>query len=293
MLDKDGQPSTNINYHHNVEKALDALFGVLSGIVADRSINEQEAVLLDAWLRENESLHDDPDVFDIMDATKDILSDGLVSADELKDLKGVVDTVLEYRLDLFPDQRQMTNHLLGLARGLTADSQLNDKEIKTLHRWLKKAWPLHSRWPANILIPRLREVLADGVVTETERTDLLALLDELNGGSMLETGVATGMTIGLPFDAAVRVDFNGHKFCPTGKFIYGPRAKVERAIIERGGSVSVTPTVKTNYLIVGSLASRDWAMTSYGRKIEAAMTLKGSGSNIVIVSEEIFVSSLG
>ena len=45
-------------------------------------------------------------------------------------------------------------------------------------------------------------------------------------------------------------------------------------------------TRETNYLVIGTFASRDWANTNYGRKIEHAVELRESGCGISIISEE-------
>ena len=42
----------------------------------------------------------------------------------------------------------------------------------------------------------------------------------------------------------------------------------------------------TNYLVIGTFASRDWANRNYGHKIEHAVELRESGSGISIISEE-------
>ena len=47
-----------------------------------------------------------------------------------------------------------------------------------------------------------------------------------------------------------------------------------------------------DYLVIGSLASREWAHTSHGRKIEKAMDYKKKGCSINIVSEEQWVQCL-
>jgi NAD-dependent DNA ligase len=93
-------------------------------------------------------------------------------------------------------------------------------------------------------------------------------------------------------DNSVQVCFEGRHVCPTGKFLYGSRSKVEAAIVERGGLLAANPTKKTDFLVVGSMASKDWAMTSYGRKIEYAMGLRAQGCPILVVGEEAFMAAL-
>jgi hypothetical protein len=39
-------------------------------------------------------------------------------------------------------------------------------------------------------------------------------------------------------------------------------------------------------LVIGVFASRDWANTNFGRKIERAVKLRDSGSGLAIISEE-------
>lgn len=139
--------------------------------------------------------------------------------------------------------------------------------------------------------PTLGECIREVITEINALADLLALLSGLHGGA-LDDGVASGMTAQLPLDHGAVVTFGGMTFCPTGKFVFGPRAKVERAIVERGGAVSGQPTRATDYLVVGSLASRDWAATSYGRKIEAALAMRAAGGGIVIVGEDALVAAL-
>ena len=73
----------------------------------------------------------------------------------------------------------------------------------------------------------------------------------------------------------------------TRRFAYGTRRKVSEAILTRGGiPTDSTPTRQTHYLVIGLFASRDWANTNYGRKIERAVELRDLGSGISIISEE-------
>ena len=43
--------------------------------------------------------------------------------------------------------------------------------------------------------------------------------------------------------------------------------------------------MKTDYLIIGSVGSDDWAHAAWGRKIEKAMALKAKGSDIKVIGE--------
>src|SRR4051812_33737808 len=80
--------------------------------------------------------------------------------------------------------RQCCTELVGLAEGLIADTQLNDSEIRFLDRWLDKHDAASCEWPGDVLHARVREVLADGIITEEERVYLLKTLSMLVGGHL-------------------------------------------------------------------------------------------------------------
>jgi len=68
-----------INWSRNTDKAVNGLLGILSGITADRRLNELEVLFLDVWLKSNQHLSNDPDAIDLIDLISDILSDGVVT----------------------------------------------------------------------------------------------------------------------------------------------------------------------------------------------------------------------
>lgn len=183
--------------------------------------------------------------------------------------------------------------LQGLCAGLVADGQLNDDEIKFLHLWLKNNESIANIFPADILNRRLQEVLADGRITEDERTHLHETLADLIGGTLQETGTTGGGSTRLPVSDHGHVEISGCRFCLTGKFLLGPRKYCEDVIQVRGGNVADSVTTDLSYLVIGSLASEDWVHTSYGRKIEKAVEYQNKGHAIRIISERYLTSFLG
>ncbi|RRQ20689.1 hypothetical protein D6C00_00950 [Thiohalobacter thiocyanaticus] len=137
-----------------------------------------------------------------------------------------------------------------------------------------------------MIVARVQQILADGVVTTDEAEDLKETLSKLIGGTLEETGTASGMATQLPVDEVDQVHFDGRRYCFTGKFVYGSRKKCEQAV-ESLGAISVSNITKQlDYLVIGTLASRDWLHTSHGRKIEKAIENKNKGSSLLIVAEE-------
>lgn len=178
--------------------------------------------------------------------------------------------------------------LLGICRGIVVDGVVNENEIVFLDTWLKENTEIAKCWPSDVLAARVRSILADGRVTAEEAADLTDTIAQIIGGTTYDIGTVSGMATRLPIDDVKRLQFRNALFCLTGKFIYGTRRKCEEAIIDRGGQTADTVTKGLDYLVIGTLASRDWAHTSHGRKIERAIEYRRNGSRLVIISEEIW-----
>lgn len=190
--------------------------------------------------------------------------------------------------------RKSCEALLGICTGLMADGKLNEQEVRFLDIWLKDNADIAAVWPGDVLARRVREVLADDIVTDDELEHLQNTLKELIGGTLQETGSTGGLSTRLPTndDQASPVVFKGASFCFTGNFLFGTRAACERAITQRGAVVSENVKKDLEYLVIGTMVSTDWANTSHGRKIEKAVEYQNKGCPILIVSEEHWVKHL-
>ena len=118
-----------INWSRNIDKAVNGLLEILSGVTADRRLNEQEVLFLDVWLKSNHHLSNDPDAIDLIHLISDILSDGVVTQDELIDLQQLCQDIREYKdVDRYEDEK-LINEFIGLLKGVTADGIVNPKEF--------------------------------------------------------------------------------------------------------------------------------------------------------------------
>lgn len=185
---------------------------------------------------------------------------------------------------------QSCGSLLGIANGLLADKVLADSEIHFLRQWLAGNEMIATQWPGDVLYSRVREVVADGVVTDAERQHLIETLEKICGGT-LELGPQAGVNQ-LAFDEEAQIDFRGSSFCVTGEFVFGPRDRVCGEIQERGGTVLKGITKKLKYLVVGLRGSDEWKHGSYGTKILKAVEYKRAGVPILIVGEDTWSSAL-
>jgi hypothetical protein len=158
--------------------------------------------------------------------------------------------------------------LLGICSGILADGRLADEEIRFLDTWLADNDDISTTWPGEVVFARVRGVSSDGVITEDEREHLKTALSELLGGTLEDTGATSGMATRLPVDDVDVIKIADNSFCFTGNFLYGTRKACENAIVQRGGEPSASVRTDLNYLVIGTLASREWAHTSHGRKID-------------------------
>ena len=178
-----------------------------------------------------------------------------------------------------------TEMLLGMVTAIVADDHLHDKEIKLLSTWLSENQEVAQHWPGSVIAMRIQEVLSDGVITEVERAHLLTVLTDFSVNGFAETGSASAEVLQLPIDDDAPVVIAGRNVCHTGTFVFGTRSACERLTEKAGGFAQDGITRKTHVLVVGSLVSRDWVHTSFGRKIQKAAELQLDGVPISIISE--------
>ncbi|WP_244954469.1 BRCT domain-containing protein [Sphaerotilus sulfidivorans] len=146
-------------------------------------------------------------------------------------------------------------------------------------------------WPGDVVHARVKNVLADGVVSDDERKYLLETLQKLIGGTLEELQQTTHVSE-LMLDDVPSVNFSGHTFCLTGEFVFAPRSLCAEAIERRGGKVATAVSKKLNYLVVGGLGSPEWKHGSFGTKVEKAMALKRAGASLLVVHEDRWANSL-
>jgi NAD-dependent DNA ligase len=182
------------------------------------------------------------------------------------------------------------NELMGLAHGMIADGIINQQEAEYLQKWLAANLAVRDNPVVSILMQRVSDMLADNVLDAEEAKDLFECLTKFSGGDF-ELGELLKST-SLPLDdPQPQLNFDRTNFCFTGTFAYGTRKKCEEAVAALGAS-SGSLTRDTHYLIIGIYATDSWAHSSYGRKIEKAVSMKRDGHQIAIIGEGHWLSNL-
>ena len=187
--------------------------------------------------------------------------------------------------------KQSLGELLGIARGLLADQELSDTEIQFLDDWLDQRFEITSSFPGNVIHSRIKQVLEDDVVTEEERSHLVATLTMLIEDRLEDLAEQVDLTE-LWFDEVGLIDFQKARFCLTGNFVYGPMNVCKTAIEKRGGIVNSTVGHESNFLVVGALGLDEWRSGGLGTEIEAAMKLRALGKSVKIIPEDSWVTQL-
>jgi NAD-dependent DNA ligase len=172
------------------------------------------------------------------------------------------------------------------------DGEVSCPEVTLLVDWFDANPEAALSYPGNVLARRLERIMEDGVVDDEEREDLGELLAELTGashGRIIGANAATTLPIDHPQPELV---FDGSLWVFTGKMAFGPRELCEQEVRVRGARCAATVTQSTDYLVIGTIGSRDWYHTTHGRKIEQAVDMRERGIPIAIISEDHWAAAL-
>lgn len=72
-------------------------------------------------------------------------------------------------------------HLLeGILKGIAFDQKINEKEIDELNHWILSHEQFRKHYPYTVLIPLLSTVLADKIITEDEKQDILWFCEKVS-----------------------------------------------------------------------------------------------------------------
>ncbi len=278
------------NYTQNRDKLFANLISIIDGIVADGIVKDEEILYLDTWLLEAEQIISNGVIKSLSARVAAILADGVVTSEEREELKHQLYGIQKEILDI-PDvdfySVESDLHLLnGLCKGLISDRDLGEHEIKYLDWWLTQNGALKNNYPGRELYALVKDILSDGVITPEESATLHKALVDFTGCD-LESGVVDGLATRLPVDTDFSPEIDGKVFCLTGVFMAGKRSIVEERVKAAGGHVIGNITKKLDYLVIGTLSSRDWKFSSHGRKIEKAISYRDEeGAKLKIISEE-------
>lgn len=289
ITDRDGQPlNHDFNRKRNRNKAAAMLYGILSGITADKNLNDTELLFLRSWLDLQEEMKGD--VLDIYDAVQSIIEDGQITDEERNDLFSLLNDCIEYSGRIYEDDARI-NELIGYLKGISADGVVNELEFEQLRKKVAESIDLVDLYPYNIIKKRIDVILSDGKITKDELNELHDYICDITGTNFTRDGDVIGGATTL-FNDEIPYDIKGKYICFTGKFLSGKRNEIEREANERGLISQNSVTNQTSIVVIGTLSSRDWIHETSGRKIEKAIELKNSGKNLIVTCERIWLEKI-
>jgi hypothetical protein len=183
--------------------------------------------------------------------------------------------------------------LTGLLHGMLADDSINDREALFLSTWLRNRPSALTGWPGADLFALCERMLncpADGAEVGAE---LRELIGRIIGGRVVETGACGGVVTQVVFDDLKTLPTPGATICLTGTFVGVSRRELEERLSGLGYRIAKNSLGSSvEMLVVGAAASKDWVSSSYGRKIEAALSRRKKPGKPMIVAEKQLLSLL-
>jgi len=82
------------------------------------------------------------------------------------------------------------NSLIGLVEGISIDGSINESEIGFLCLWLQENREVRNQHPFTELMPVVEMAIADGVLTDDERQDILWLCEKLKSTEYFDATTA-------------------------------------------------------------------------------------------------------
>lgn len=183
--------------------------------------------------------------------------------------------------------------MLGFAQGVVTDGVVNNDEVEGFRAWLRQNPDVCVGFPGKEIHDRLSQIFKDGRIDPDEREELKILLEDLTGFVPTARPSSPQRSSALPLnDPPPRLSFEGECYVITGRFMFGARRVVASELQKRGALVEDTVTRRTDVLLVGSVASRDWIQSPWGRKIEKAVEYRANGHRPAIVAEDHWITQL-
>lgn len=252
-----------------LRKKITELYGVLRGFTIDNEISQGEADYLVRWKEENSKFAYQEEIRSILFAIDDILSDGIVTLQEVIDLqrmfKEYLDVVSTSPVTL------ATQILDGIMKGITVDGVITADECDMLRMWMYDNIYLSGHFPFNTLLDALDRVLEDGILTDDESKEIMKVIDEL-----LNPIEATRAQI---------YSVDEKHVCLSGEFRYGKKSDVEALLIQKGAIIDSSVKKTTDILMVGDSECSSFSNGTYGTKVKKAMEYNSKGRNILIIKE--------
>ena len=288
-------------------KATSRLFGIMAGIACDDALHEKEVENLELWLNEYQQLNEIYPFKELAHIIKNALEDGILDSEERQEIVDWCNDEVDISLAGVTSQNDAVRMLHGFLQGIAMDGKITEKEVVGLYEWLKVCEDFKDCWPFQETWLLLDTIVADGIVDDQEKELLLAFCNEFSensvDGAMLRDdfyesawvksyGDQIFQTISCVCEPDPNISFKGKTFCFTGTAKTAKRSELHSMVENAGGISAKSVTKKLDYLVIGSYSSPLWKFSTYGGKVEKAITNQGKGATTCIIMEDDFICQL-
>jgi hypothetical protein len=263
------------------------LLGLINGIAIDGSIGPDELPSLEGWCRRHDHLRAMKPFSEIISKIEAVLADGVIDDEDRADLNWLCQRFSRPNL-FFNSITADIQRLQGLVAGIVADRVIAESELKLLQSWLADHHHLKGYWPYDEIDSLVQATLDRGRINENGRQALLHFCsDFLASAADLAVGPRPREKLlrRVVCAAQPEIIFPYRVFCIAGAPQRSSRDELASEITELGGRVVGDIDKEVHYLVVGARGGECWALSFYGRKIEAALALRRQGIPLQIVHE--------
>ena len=182
--------------------------------------------------------------------------------------------------------RPEIRELIGVCKGVTADSLINLREAKVLLECVTKINIFKAEWHKREFISRIKRFISSEHISNDEHKQLYDLINyafQLDG-TIYDLTEDERIMYTNPVPQNIT---DGFLVCLSGTFMYGIQRECCKIVTKMGGYCTVDNiSGKVDCVVIGSLATHGFKFDTFGRKVEAANKKRKSGNPIIIVREK-------
>ncbi len=287
QLDHGGPELARIHARNNDKKYFCHFTGFLEGIAASGYVEIGE---IEPLVAECINFVENSGDADASDLVQDFEAD-------LLEHNAVADAVT-VRLDLMEAdcEKSQLNRFLGFCRGIACDALITLEEALAILKIVEDQPSLMSVVGVKQICTIAQDAVADGILSKAESEEICDAIGQVVGDCYADTGMS--QTVGVANVQETRLknvdeDLIEKVIVLTGTFRTTPRRLFESELEALGATISRSVTRKTDYLIIGGEASRDWIEMNRGTKIRKAQELLLKSERPFFVSEAHILRLLG
>ncbi len=192
-------------------------------------------------------------------------------------------------------QKSDLNRFMGFCAGIACDGIITLDEAKRVVDFGAIGSSILEDPIAGAIVYCCSDAILDGVIDGQESVDICDRITALIGDSYADTGISSLGSVPLFPEGELPkklIEIDGSAFVLTGNFEISPRRILEDELSEYGANIARSVTKKTDFVVVGHEAARDWVFTHKGNKLAKALSMYYETGRPVLISESQLKRSL-